>query len=144
MEALRHGAHHLEEPYRLGGGDAKGPGHPLGIEAEHPADRRRGPEYAGGARDVPADIVMRREHGIADPALHLHAEHQRVDEIRPADLPVLGEGEQHAGNGPPRMNHRAQVRVVKIEDMRADAVDQRGMQRVEPLSPPQHARFRRA
>ena len=29
------------------------------------------------------------------------------------------------------MHHRAQMRVVKVEDIRRDAVDQRGVQRVE-------------
>jgi len=42
------------------------------------------------------------------------------------------------------MDHRFKMRVVEIEHVRADAVQQRRMHDVEALAAPQHRRLRRA
>ena len=51
------------------------------VEPEQLADRRRGAEDAGRAGDVPAAVVMLGIDGVADAALDLDAEDQRVEEL---------------------------------------------------------------
>ena len=48
------------------------------FKPEQFSGRGGGAEDAGRAGDVPADLVMRRRHRLADPALGLDADHQRT------------------------------------------------------------------
>jgi hypothetical protein len=55
--------------------------HLLLVQLQQFADRRRRPEHPGGTGDVPADIVVIGIDRVADPALGLDAEHQRVEKL---------------------------------------------------------------
>ena len=83
MKRLAHRAEHLAQPGRLRGRQADRPHHLLLVKPEQLADRGRRAEHAGGAGDVPADIVVRGIDRVADARLGLEAEDERVDESRP-------------------------------------------------------------
>ena len=85
MEALGHRAEHLAQADRLRRRQPQRPAHLLFGQSEQPAARGRRAEDAGRAGDVPAAIVVRRVDRVADPALHLRAEHQRVQEVAARD-----------------------------------------------------------
>ena len=138
MERLAHGAEHLAQAGGLGGRDAQCPDHLLFVQAEQLAAGGGGSHHAGGAGDVPAGVVVVRVYRVADPALDLDAQHERVHEVFAADRTVLGEGQDCRAHRAGRMDHRLQVGVVEVEHVRADAVEQRGMQDVEPLAAAEH------
>ena len=87
------------------------------FEPEQLADGRGRAEHAGGAGDVPADIVVVRIDRVADPALGLDAEHQRVQEILARHRLHFRQREDGGGDRPGRMDDRLQMRVVVVEDV---------------------------
>jgi hypothetical protein len=72
-----------------------------------------------------------RIDGIADAALHFDAEDEGVQEVAPAHPPCLRQRQERGGDRPGRMDDGFQMRVVEIEDVRGNAVDERGVQEVE-------------
>ena len=142
MEALGHGAEHLAQSHGLRGGEAQRPDHLLFGQAEQLAGRRRGAEHAHRAGDVPAHVVVRGIDGVADAAFDFDAEHQGVQEIAPADRAVLGQRQDGRGHRTGGMDDGPQVRVVEIEDVRADAVHQRGVQHVHAFVAAEHGGLR--
>src|SRR5262245_2191313 len=134
MKALRHAAEHLAQSDRLARRKPEGPGHAFGVEFEELADCGSRAEHAARARDVPADIVMRRKHRIADPAFDFDAENQRVDEVRSRDRAAFGIGKQSACDWTGGVNDGTQMRVVEVKDMRAYAVDQCRMEHIKPFA----------
>jgi hypothetical protein len=81
---------------------------------------------------------------VADAAFHFRAQHQRVHEIRTGDRAILREREDGRCDWPGRVNDGAQVRVIEIENMRTDAVHERGMHDVHALAAPQDGSLRGA
>ncbi len=83
-------------------------------------------------------------HGIADPALDLHTQHERVQELGAGDGHVFRQRKDCGSDRPRRMDHGLEMRVVEIERVRRHAVEERRMQDVDPLVPSEHARLRGA
>ena len=143
MEALGHRSEHLAQAHRLRRGEPERPHHLLLGQAEGLAAGRRRAEDSGRAGDVPAAVVVGRIHRIADAAFHLDAEHHRVEEVGARLRAVLRQGQQRRDDRPGRVDHRLEVRVVEVEDVRADAVHQRRVQHVHSLAPAEHRGLRR-
>src|SRR5581483_5810418 len=89
-----------------------------------------------------ADVVMRRIHRVADAALDLDAEDKRMQKFRAADWRTFGERQDRGRDRAARMDDGLEMSIVEVEYVRADAVDQRGVQYIQPLAPPEHARLR--
>jgi hypothetical protein len=85
VETFRHGTEHFAQTDRLGRRKPESPSHALCIQPEQLANGSRRTENPRGSSYVPADIVMRRENCIADAALNLDAQDQRVNEINAGD-----------------------------------------------------------
>ena len=81
---------------------------------------------------------------VADAALGLDAERKRMDELGAADRAVLGEHEDRGRDRAGGMDHRLQVRVVEVEDVRADAVEQGGAEDVDAFAAAEDAGLGRA
>ena len=143
MEALAHGPEHLAEAGRLGSSDAQCPGHLLDIESEDLADSRRSAEHAGRAGDVPADVVVRGIDSVADPAFDLDAKDEGVQELSARHRQALRQRQERRGNGTCRMDDGLQMRVVEIEDVARNAVEERGIEDVDPFGAAQNAALRR-
>ena len=143
MEALRHRAEHLAEAHRLRRGEAERPHHLLFGQAQQLAARGGRAEDTGGPRDVPAAIVVRGIHRVADAAFRFHAEDQRVEEVATGYRLQFREREDCRRHGTSRMDHGLEVRIVEVEHVRAHAVHERRVERVHPLAPAQHRGLRR-
>ena len=135
IEALVHRAEGFAQAHRLRCGQPERPRHLLLVQPHQLADGRGRAEHAGGAGDVPADIVMVRIDRVADPALGLDAEHQRVEEILARDRLHLRQREDRRGDRTGGMDDRLQMGVVIVEDVARHAVDEGGVHDVEPLAP---------
>src|SRR5581483_10387687 len=122
--------------------DTQRPGHLPCVKVQQLSGGRRRAEHAGGAGDVPADVVMRRIHRVADAALDLDAEDKRMQKFRAADWRTFGERQDRGRDRAARMDDGLEMSIVEVEYVRADAVDQRGVQYIQPLAPPEHARLR--
>ena len=61
-----------------------------------------------------------------------------IDNLAACPAEVLGERKYSRRNRPGRMNDRFQVRVIEVERVRGDAVEQRGARHVDPFAPAQH------
>ena len=114
------------------------------VEAEQRADRDRRAEHADAAGAVPARGVVRRVRGVAQPRRGLEAEHERVDEVAARDAVGARVGQQRGRDRRAGVDVVARQRVVEVLDVRRDAVQQRGVQRVRPLRPAEHGRVGRA
>jgi len=143
VEGLPHRSEHLAQPRGLRRRQADGPDHLLRREAQQFSDRRRRTEYAGGAGDVPAGVVVRRIHGVADSRLGFEAEDEGMHEIASADRIRAGVGEQRRRDGRRGMAVVTRRRVVVVVDVRGDAVQERRQQRINPLGARQRLRRRR-
>jgi hypothetical protein len=143
VEGLGHGAELLAHAHRLRRRDAQRHGRALRVQAEQAGARGRGTHRPGAAGDVPAAVVVVGIHGIADAAAHVDAQHQRVDQGAAAGAGVLGQRQQRAGHRTGRMDDGLEVRVVEVEGVRADAVDQRRAGHVHALAPAEQGGLRR-
>jgi hypothetical protein len=139
LKRLRHRAKHLADAGRLRCRQAERPHHLLGVEAEQLADRGGGAEHARRRGDVPAGRVVRGIHGVADARFHLEPQDERVHEIAARHRVRARIGEQCRADGHARMNEILGQSVVVLVDVRADAVHQRRVQRVETLGAAEHA-----
>jgi hypothetical protein len=114
------------------------------VEAEHAGGGRRGAENAGRAGDVPADVVMGRVDGVAEPAFHLDPDDQRLEEGAPGKAVPFGEGQQRRGDRPRRVDDRLEVGVVEIEDVARNAHGESGAEQVGLALAARHRELRRA
>jgi hypothetical protein len=87
-------------------------------------------EHTGSAGDVPARIIVRRGRRPADPAFGFHTEDERQDKVASADRPVFGERKDRRRHRRRGMDRGLGMRIVEVEDMRTDAVHQRGIEDV--------------
>ncbi len=143
VKRLGHRPEHLAQPGRLRGGEADRPDHLPFVETQQLADGRGGTEDAGGARHVPAHVVVRRIHRVGHTRLGLEAQHEGFHEVPAGHRVRAGVGEERRRHRRCGMGVVLRRRVVVVVDVRADAVHQRRVQRIEPLHPSQHAGRRR-
>jgi hypothetical protein len=85
-------------------------------------------ENAARRRDMPARVVVLRRDGVADAALHFDTKYERVQQLRARHPRVLSERDHSSPHGNRRMEYRAQMRVVEVEYVGAEGVEQRGIQ----------------
>ena len=92
MKALGHRAEHFAQADGLRRGEAERPDHLLfgQVRAVCPLPPRRRTTPAVPVMCQPT-IVVRRIHRVADAALHLDAQDERVQEIRARHRPVFGQ-----------------------------------------------------
>ena len=102
--------------------------------------RGRGAEDADRAGHVPADVVVRGVDDVAHSRRGFEAEDERLDEVAAAHAIGAGVGKERRAHRRARMAVVLRRRVVVVLDVRADAVHQRRMQRIEPLDPADDAR----
>ena len=108
-------------------------------QADQFADSDRGTEHAGRSGDVPADVVMRGINGVADARFGFESEDERVHEIAAADFVGAGISEERRGHRRTGVNIILRRGVVVIVDMGADAVHQRGVQRIDAFGASENA-----
>ena len=138
MKRLAHRPEHLAHAGRLRAGQAERPDHLLLGEPHQLADGRGRAEDAGGAGDVPAEVVVRRVDAVGDARRRLEAVDERLHEVAAAHRVDAGVGEERRGDRRRRVAVVLRRRVVVVVDVRADAVHQRRVQRVEPLVAAEH------
>ena len=143
MERLGHRAELLAHADGLRRGDAQRHRRLVDVETQEPRARRGRAQHAGRAGDVPAAIVMLGIDHVACAARDVDAEDQRVDELAAGRPDVLGQRERRRCDRSRRMDDRLEVRVVEVEGMRRDAVDERGARNVDALAAAEHRRLRR-
>ncbi len=93
---------------------------------------------------MPADIVMVRIDGVADPAFRLDAENQRIEKVLAGNRLYLRQRKNRGRHRTGRMNDRLQVGVVEIENMARHAIDEGGVHDIEPLAAAEQRGLRRA
>ncbi len=86
---------------------------------------------------------MLGRHREADPAFGFNAQHKRVQKLRTRNGHMFGQCGNRGRYRHRRMDDRAQMRVVEVEHVRADRIDERCVEYVEPLAPAEHGRLRR-
>ena len=84
MHALEVAARHDPQSRRLGGARGDRVLDLLGAEAHRAGGRGRRADVTGGARDVPADVVVRLAGGVGDPGLRLEPEREARQGVAPA------------------------------------------------------------
>src|SRR6516164_750873 len=144
MHGLRHGAESLAYTGCLGCCVAQRPYQIVHWECAQLADRSRGAEHASGGGDVPAGIVVPGRHRIAYAGSYLEPKHESLQEIAPSNRRSAGIGTECRGDSARGVDVVFRQRVVEVVDMRADAVDERGMQRIKFLRAADQAGSRRA
>ena len=90
---------------------------------------------------MPANFIVRRHHRLRDPALHFDARDKGIDEVSARRAAQLGERQQSGGHGPARMDQHVGMRIVEVQHVGGDAVDQGGMQDVRALAASQERRL---
>ena len=123
---------------------AERPGRVSLVEAEQFPGRGSSAEDPAGRGDLPAAPVMRRHDAEADAALGLDPEDQGVHQLGARHPALLGEREEAGYDRRCRVDHRRQMRVVIFEDIGADRVEKRGVQRIRPLAAADDAGLGRA
>jgi limonene-1,2-epoxide hydrolase len=78
-----------------------------------------------------------RADGIGNTALHFHTHDERVEKIGAGKAAVFRKREQSRRHGSGWMDDRAPIGIVEVEDMRTDAVHQRGVEHVEAFLAPE-------
>ncbi len=141
VECFAHRAEHRLEPGRLRRGYTQSPDHLLFVEPEQLAGGGRATEYTRGAGDVKAALVVRRIDCHADAALGFDAQDECVHEILTARVQPLPEREDRRCNRARRVNDGFEVRVVVVEHVRGDAVEERRVHDVEALCSAEHGGF---
>ena len=138
MKGLAHGAEHLAQTCSLGRGEPERPHHVPARQVEELADRGRRSEHARSAGDVPARFVVRGVHRVSHAGFGLEPEDEREQEVTACHGLGAGIREQRRGHRRGRVDVILGRGVVVIVYVRADAVEQRGVQRVQPLRAAQH------
>ncbi len=112
-------------PGRLAGGDTERVGGLRGVQSEELGAGGGGAEDTAGGCDVPAAGVMAGGDGIADPARDFRAQDEGVQHRGAGQAALLREGECGWGNRGGGMDDGPQVRVVVVEKVSGDCVDER-------------------
>ena len=87
---------------------------------------------------------MTRHHGVSEPALDLNAKRQRQQHIASAQAITLGERKRDGGNRGRWVDDGPQVRVVEVQKIGADGVDEGRIRRIHALWATEDLHVRRA
>ena len=131
MERLGHRAELFAQAGRLRRGDAERHLRLCRCQLQQARAGSGSAEHAGRTGDVPAAIVMVRINRIADAARHFNADHHRIDQVTTGNVQVLAQREHGRRDRTGWMNDGFQMRVVEVEGMRTDAVQQGGVRNVD-------------
>ena len=142
IKRLAHRATGLAQPAGLRRRDAQRPGNLPFIQPEREGACRRRAERGHRSGRRPCEAIGRGAR-IEQARLELDAQHQRMQQRAPVDRPDLGQREQRTGDRRRRMQHDMGMRIVEVEDVAADAVDQRGVQAVHACRVADHRGLRR-
>ncbi len=107
---------------------------------QQPSGRRRGAEADACAGRLEAAPEMRRLHAQADPDRGLVAGDHRGDDVAAARPGLLRARQRRRPACDARMQHRAHMRVVRIEARPVGHVEEGGMLRIELVAAEQHLR----
>ena len=113
----------------------------LRVEPEEPRGGCGGAQHAGRAGDMPSAVVVVGIDRVADAALDVDPDHDRIDERAPRRTEVLGERQRRRRDGAGGVDDRPQVRIVVIERVRGDSVDERRARDVDALAAAQYRRL---
>ena len=90
---------------------------------------------------MPSAVVVVGIDRVADAALDVDPDHHRIDERTPSRTEVLGERQRRRRDRAGGMDDRPQVRIVEIERVRGDSVEERRARDVHALAAAQQARL---
>ena len=130
----------LPQSGRLGAGAAQQVGKLLLVEVQQLAYRHGGSQGADGGCGV-EDTVVRAAEEFANADARLVTGHRGQDQLAPALAQVLGGGQRGGEHHGSRMQHRAVVQVILLDQMRAGTVDQGGEIGRAGLTVDQNLRF---
>ena len=91
---------------------------------------------------MPSAVVVIGIDRVAHAACDVGAKHDRIDQLPAVRAAVLGQGERCGGNRSARMNDGLEMRVVEVEGVRADTVEQRRSTHVDALMSAENAHLR--
>ena len=134
VKRLGHRPELLADADRLRRRDAERHGRAVRIESEEPRAGCGRAEHSGRPRDVPPAVVVVGIDRVADAACDVDPDHQRIDELPPRGAEVLGQRQRRRRDGARGMDDRGEVRVVVVERVRRNAVQQRGARHVDTLA----------
>ena len=135
---LRAALQEREQPAGVAGGDAEGARGLLGAEpAQHRARGGRA-EDPGQRSVVEAPSPRRRMPRRRDPRGHLHADHDRAQDMVAVRSRGLPRGQRGRHDGCAGMRRSRGVAVVEFEPVRGCAVDQGGASRAQPSAADDH------
>ena len=97
-----------------------------------------GAEHTAGRGDMPAPRIMARRDGVADAALDFGAQDEGVQHRRPGQPTLFRKRQCGRGDRRRGMDDRRQVRVIVVEQVGADRVDECGSEQIEPLRAAEH------
>ena len=92
-----------------------------------------GAEHAAGGGDVPTARVMPGRDGVADPAFDLGAQDEGVQHRRAGQSALFRQRQCGRRDRRGGMDHRAQMRVVIVQQVAGDRIDEGGAERIQPL-----------
>ena len=85
---------------------------------------------------------MARRDRVADAAFHFRAEDEGMQQRCAAEAMLLCERQRRWCDRRRRMDHRIQMRVVVVNQVRGDRVHERRPHRIQPLRPANHGQLR--
>ncbi len=144
VECLAHRPEHLAQAGGLSRRQADRPHHLLDRQTEEAPNRRRRAKHAGRSGDVPSHVVVRRVDGIRHARFGLEAQDEGQHEVAAAHRIGARVRHQRRCHGRGGMAVVFRRRVVVVVHVRADAVHERRVQRIEPVGSPKNAGGRRA
>ena len=112
------------------GGETYGVARALSVQPQQAGAAGGGPHHARGGGDVPAAVVMPGRDAQADAAGDLAAEQEGVQHGGAGQAALLGQRQQRREDRGCGMDHRRQMGVVIIQQVRGDGVDEGGGHRV--------------
>ena len=142
VQAFGHAAKHFAQAGCLRCRKAKCPDGALFIETEQARTGRGCAKHARRGGDVPAGVIVRRQHGARDAAFDFNAGDKGIDQFSTGCTAQFGQRQHGRRDRPARMHQRIGMGVIKIEHVRADAIDQRGVENVGALAASEQRRLR--
>ena len=118
-------------------GDRHGVGRLRGIHAQRPGRRRDGAEDAESCRRVPALVVMMRMERHGEAVFDLEADHVSVDQLPAGQAVFFGEREQYRHERNRLMPPQDIGKIIEVQCVRGDAVDQCRIQRARAFVGPE-------
>ena len=140
-DILRRGGQVLDQTRRLAGSDPKGMDDLPARQAQQLCARHRRSEHAAGRRDVPSARIVAGRYAVADAASDLNPQNQSVENRSPRQSLGFGHRQHRGRHRRGGMNHRAQMGVVKVEEIGCGRVEETRAQNIQPLRAADYARL---